>query len=352
MNNSSVKFKELSPALEIRLNNGRKSIRRSDGKESLPGQPRIQIQGEAFAGYIRKSHLVSELDKLAPYLRFVGVHFYLSNQILSLKHSQITTPSSAHIYPLHEYFTRGRTVNVTEYPGLHLVWYYDKIFIKPIPPYLLCGAFWEYLEEADKAVWKAAAGFMRTYYYLIQYEIDFRKATSSELQLIPQLDCQAPITFEEFAEFIAQFHCLGDHAVAPRYSYGALRLTRLNHLSRVFLRKWTYFHLHPQWSDNLGRFVAPIVFLFAILSTILSSMQVVLATQGSNSNEVWPAFLLVSKWFSVVVILVVALILVGLVVVVVVMLLKDGYFAWTVERRLKGGKEIDTDVTEMKSAVI
>ena len=48
---------------------------------------------------------------------------------------------------------------VTEHPGLHLVWYYDTIFLKPIPPYLLSRAFWEYIQEADKEVWKAA-GFV------------------------------------------------------------------------------------------------------------------------------------------------------------------------------------------------
>jgi hypothetical protein len=94
---------------------------------------------------------------------------------------------------------------LTEHPGLHLVWYYDKIFIKPIPPYLLCGAFWEYIQEADKEVWKAAAGFMRTYCYLIQYEIDFRKAMSSELYLISRVDGQNPITYEDFVELSPNF---------------------------------------------------------------------------------------------------------------------------------------------------
>ena len=104
---------------------------------------------------------------------------------------------------------------VTEHPGLHLVWHYDKIFLKPIPPYLLSRVFWEYIQEADKKVWKAAAGFMRTYYYLMQCEVDFRKATSSDLQLIPRLEGREPITFEEFADFVAHFHTIGDQEVAP-----------------------------------------------------------------------------------------------------------------------------------------
>ena len=227
---------------------------------------------------------------------------------------------------------------MTEHPGLHLVWYHDKIFLKPIPPYLLWGAFWEYIKEADREVWKAAAGFMRSYYYLIQYEIDFRKAMSSDLQLIPRLEDRDPITFEEFVDLIADFHAISDQDVAPRYSYGALRLTRLNHIARIFLRKWTYLHLYPQWSDNLGRVVAPVVTLFAVFATILNSMQVVLAAQGSNGNEVWPEFLSMSKWFAVSVIVMVLLILVGLLVIMVVMLLKELSYGWSLQRELKRGK--------------
>ncbi len=228
------------------------------------------------------------------------------------------------------------------------MWYYDKMFLKPIPPYLLSRAFWEYIQEADNEVWKAAAGFMRTYYYLKQYEVDFSRATSSDLQLIPRLEGREPITFEEFADFIAHFHTLSDHEVASRYSYGALRLSRLNHLSRIFLHKWTYFHLHPRWSENLGRVVAPVVTLFAVLATILNSMQVVLAAQGSNGDEVWPEFLFESKWFAIVVMFLVALILVVLAMIVVVMLLKDGAFAWSLKRQLR--REILAP--EWKSAII
>lgn len=240
-------------------------------------------------------------------------------------------------------------MSVTEYPGLHLVWYYDRIFIKPIPPYLLWGAFWEYIEKADKEVWKAAAGFMRTYYYLIQYEVDFRRAISPELKLISREDGQDPIAYEEFIEFIDQFKCLEDRAVAPRYAYGALRLTRLNHLSRLFLGKLTYFHLYPHMSDYLGSFVAPIITLFAVLSTILNSMQVVLAAQGLNSNDTWPVFLMISKWFAIVVIVLVALLLLGLVLFIVLMHLKDQYFAWSIKREQRRNKEL---AAEMKSAVI
>jgi len=341
--------KGLSTAVQIHVHNGRKSLLRTDGKTSLPGQPRIQLQGTNLGDYIRKTHLVTELDKLAPYLRFVSVIYRDGGLKDILNSEQIATPSSTHIYPLHEQLARGRTVSVTEHPGLHLVWYHDRIFIKPIPPYLLCAGFWEYIQEADLETWKAAAGFMRTYCYLIQYETDFRIAVNSEMHLISRDDGHSPISYEEFVEFITQFQGLDDQSVSPRYSYGALRLTRLNHLSRIFLRKFTYFHPHPQWADYLGTLIAPMVTLFAVLSTILNCMQVVLTVQGLKNDQSWAAFIAVSQWFPVVVIFLVAMLLVGVAVFAVVMFRKDQYFAWSLKRGLKGNREL---AREMKSAVI
>ena len=73
-------------------------------------------------------------------------------------------------------------------------------------------------------MWQAAAGFMRTYAYLIKYETDFRKAQSAELGLIPTDDGKEPITYERFAQFIAPFAELDDDSVRPRYQYGEMPL--------------------------------------------------------------------------------------------------------------------------------
>jgi hypothetical protein len=59
--------------LQIQKYSGRKSQHRTDGKESLPGQARIQLKDTGFGNYMRKPYLVTELDKLAPYLRFVSI---------------------------------------------------------------------------------------------------------------------------------------------------------------------------------------------------------------------------------------------------------------------------------------
>ncbi len=223
---------------------------------------------------------------------------------------------------------------MTEHPGLHGVWYYDKIFIKPIPPYLLCGAFWEYVQEIDEEVFRAAAGFMRTYCHLIQYESDFQRATSPDLQLIPHLDGEA-LTFEDFVAFLAQFQNFPNSAVSARYSFGFLRLSRLNYLAPIFLGKLMYFHLHPQWKDYLGRFIAPIVTLFAILSTILNCMQVVLAAQSLDTDgwdSSWIQFLNTCRWFPIAVMILIAFLMALLVVLLLIMITKTRLSAHTAMR--------------------
>jgi hypothetical protein len=96
---------------------------------------------------------------------------------------KVTTPSETKITPLHHQEAKKRKIIITEYPGLHLIRHYDTIFVKPIPPYMLSKAFWDFICEVDKDVWYASIGFLRTYYYLIQYEVDFH--ITLEKHLLP-----------------------------------------------------------------------------------------------------------------------------------------------------------------------
>jgi hypothetical protein len=195
---------------------------------------------------------------------------------------QIAKPSQANVSPLHHQETRGRRINLTEYPRLHLVWYYDRIFIKPIPQYMLTQVFWDFIREADQEVFKAALGFMRTYYFLIQHEADFRKAKES--YLIPKVEGRADLTFEDFAQFIQQFEWVENSSVTPRYHYGNLQLPRLNPLAFFVLGKLSYFHVHGPWSEWFERTFGPIIAIFAVISVMLSAMQVGLSAADPDSS--------------------------------------------------------------------
>ncbi|KAB5575812.1 hypothetical protein GE09DRAFT_1093433 [Coniochaeta sp. 2T2.1] len=116
--------------------NSRKRLERTDGKQTLPGQPYVRLDGSDLLPYLRSSLVTKELDKMSPYLWL------------------ITTGGETNISPLHHEETRGRTINLTEYPSPHLVYYYGRIFVKPIPPYMMTKAFWDFISEADQDVYK------------------------------------------------------------------------------------------------------------------------------------------------------------------------------------------------------
>lgn len=250
---------------------------------------------------------------------------------------QVQTPSHRHIMPLHHQKAHGREVLVNEHPGLHLLWYYERIFIKPIPAYFYTRAFWDFAEQSAVPVHKAAVGFLRSYYYLIQYEIDFIEACDKKL--IPKKpDGQHP-SYEEFCDFIAPFKDVGDTHVCRRFHYGELRLSRLNKTAMLFRGKLAYFHIYPQWGSYLSHILAPIITIFVVISVVLNSMQVTLqAVAGPDGvSQHWDAFVKVATYFPVVVVCLIATVISTATFGILVMGVKDLVWAKTVRHRKKRG---------------
>ncbi|KAL1624244.1 hypothetical protein SLS56_007946 [Neofusicoccum ribis] len=259
---------QLEKRLNIDDSGGENRLRLVDvnvslAQQTLPGQPRQLLEEPGLLNYLKNEHLTPDLDAMAPKLWLI---------ILS------------------------------ETPGLHLVWHFQCIFIKPIPRYMLSHAFWQYAfhhSTDTKDLYGASAGFMRSYSYLIRYQSDFDKAISESL--IPDKDSEGnAITFERFAKFIEPFARLKDERVSPRFQYGELRLTRLNIFTRFLLGKLTYFHINAQWASYLKRYLTPMITTFAIFSVVLNAMQVALAAQSmSESSENWQTFSDASWYFAV-----------------------------------------------------
>ncbi|OBT53673.1 hypothetical protein VE04_05560 [Pseudogymnoascus sp. 24MN13] len=205
------------------------------------------------------------------------------------KYERKPTPSSR---------VKGREIIVTEEPRLHLVWFYDRIFIKPLPKYLLSYTVWEtfFVNNEGPLVYqdeirRASLGFLRTYRYLIQHESDFIIAKQEHLSLIPK-----DVQWEEFCEFISALE-IEDSDVSNRYCYGELRLSRLNLYAPFLLGKSHYENLHGQYGDYFARMYGPILFVFAVVSTVLNSMQVALAAE-QNPGTHWASIWLAFRWFS------------------------------------------------------
>ncbi|KAL8789667.1 MAG: hypothetical protein Q9195_006720 [Heterodermia aff. obscurata] len=262
------------------------------GSKHLPSQPRIKLADiDALKNFLQQDLCTPVLDRLAP-------HLYM-----------ISTPSGSNISPLHYQRVKSRQIILTEDPRLHLVWYHDRIFVKPLPTYLLSYSFWERYLCNDNAATAAAAspfqaterqrlanaarGLLRTYFYLIRHESDFRIAQHEELQLVPK-----DVTWERFCDFSTAFNEIWDQDVAERYHYGELRLSRLNYLVKLFLIGRDYQEVNWQYSEYFARYYGPLLFVFGVLSVLLSAMQVGLAVEQLQSHH-WTAMYRVYRWFSV-----------------------------------------------------
>jgi hypothetical protein len=205
--------------------------------------------------------------------------------------------------PLHYQLLLSRAIFVTEQMDMHLVWTTGRIFLKPIPRFLLEPHFWSrYLSceqdclclkdtavnsgegtpECDgRRLWKCALGFLFSYAALICHESDFLIA--KEMHLLP-VEVQWP-TWRTFVkqldtEYIYQ-------KIDGRFIYGELRLSRLNKIYRFSQRPFLFgyvSHWHQYgtfFKDNLAWLAAGI----AYIAIVLTAMQVGLATKSLADND-------------------------------------------------------------------
>ena len=264
-----------------------------------------------------------------------------------------STQSSSNISALHRQKVKGREIVVTEDPRLHLVWIYDRVFVKPLPRYLLSHLFWSQFLSTEQSVSRgrtqkeqqiyarirtSALGLLRTYYYLIQHESDFQIACKDDVQLLP-----SDISWEEFCRFSQKFLGISDAAVSERYYYGELRLTRLNFYAKFLLRKFQYERIRGQYGVHFARFYGPLLFVFGIFSLILSAMQVELAVETLLTSSQWQKFLHACRWFVIVTLLCMAVIalvlpslLIGMHIDELIFALKDRYGKKSSPRRQNG----------------
>ncbi|KAL3465244.1 hypothetical protein BJX64DRAFT_275341 [Aspergillus heterothallicus] len=209
--------------------------------------------------------------------------------------------------PLHYQVSISRDIVIDERMDLHLVWEMPgRIYLKPIPRYLLDYEFWKHLcrsvnmsmksrdesEERQVELHKLGVGFLFSYAALIQYESDFQLAC--EHHLLPP-----DITWLEWVEFIHELLTkINYEEINPRYLFGELRLSRLNKIYALRLGyvlrgyKFSYHTYGQLFSDYL----APITAATIYVALVLTAMQVGLATDSLNGNQ---AFQNVSKGFTV-----------------------------------------------------
>ena len=237
----------------------------------VPGQPSVSLRPSDVHEFLIQELHTSVLDELYPRLWWVG------------------RKDSKAVDPLNGQRVKGWEIVPTEDPNLHLIRQRNKIHIKPVPICFLNHEFWKiYLAPSQTSVAPdncfsdrpAAMGFMRSYSHLIQHRLDFILA--QEDHLLP-----SELEWIEWSTFITHFCRIDDSQVASRYHYGQLRLSRLNWAVRIFQPRnapSAWFYKIPYWSTALylENVIGPLIFAFASLSVVLSSMQVVLSVPSKG----------------------------------------------------------------------
>ena len=208
--------------------------------------------------------------------------------------------------PLHYQLLLGREIFVTEQMDMHLVWTTGRIFLKPLPRFLLEPRFWtDHLAPAEAAgardgirahahpvLWRCALGFLFSYAALITHESDLLIA--QEKHLIP-----AEVGWPAWRILVAQLDT--EHIyprIDERFHYGELRLSRLNKIYvlsqrpilRGYMSQWQQYGSFFQ--DNFAWLASATVFI----AIVLTAMQVGLATKTLADND---AFQSASYGFTV-----------------------------------------------------
>jgi hypothetical protein len=306
---------------------------------TLPGQARVELRAPDLDEYLNKEFLVPQLDQLAPKLWLVRRKSQPKtpghgNQQPNLFSPGLDSSKLTHIGPPppgcpgprdRPYRESAPSSGLELRQDLHQA--YSKV---PVVVRVLAVSGRTPCRHRD--VQKATIGFMRSYSHLIQYECDFDIA--QDKGLIPKSDGIDTITWDAFAQLIMTFDQYEDANVSPRYSYGELRLTRLNFYTRIFLGKLTFHHIDAQWGAYLNRFIAPILTIFAITSIILNAMQVELSVQSVQGlGDAWVAFTRASRWFSVATLFSVGLFSLFMIVLIMGMFCHDIWFARDIIRK-------------------
>lgn len=180
----------------------------------------------------------------------------------------------------------GREIVIAEQMDLHLVWMSDRIYVKPLPRFLLEPRVWtdnlSCLQGCDcsratathcerRVFWRCALGFLFSYAALIRHESDLCLAIESHL--VP-----GELDWAKWRLLVAELLVRRIYSqIDERFYYGELRLSRLNKLQ--YLTAGTAYM--PLWNrygdffrDNLAWLASTIVYI----AVVLTAMQVGLAT--------------------------------------------------------------------------
>ncbi|KAI5858784.1 hypothetical protein BZA05DRAFT_382431, partial [Tricharina praecox] len=233
----------------------------------------IELPGSIFIPkHTLSSHLTAELDVS----RLNRVHDYLW-----------LAGRAGHIRQLHRQRMMEREIVVAEQTDLHLVHQHGKIYIKPLPLFLMDYNFFaaHLCTPAAAELHASACGLLASYVEMILHESDFRIAV--ERGLLP-----ADMLWPQWAAFAgsirAHLDLVARDQLNKRYVYGELRCDRLNWIYRLTSGEMMrgYHYIYTEYGHFFGRKLGWLILVFAYITVILTALQVALGTaQGTQEGS-------------------------------------------------------------------
>ena len=104
-------------------------------------------RSDELGRYLARSLDVSRLNRIHKHLWFAGLE----------------RPARA----LHRCISAGREITLTEQADQHLLWITPKVFLKPLPMFLLCHAIWEEHLRHDQIAYESGVWFLLSYMWLV-----------------------------------------------------------------------------------------------------------------------------------------------------------------------------------------
>ncbi|KAF2499994.1 hypothetical protein BU16DRAFT_522852 [Lophium mytilinum] len=189
---------------------------------------------------------------------------------------------------LHRQKMIERQIIIVEQADLHLVWQEARIFLKPLPDYLLDHQFWEDTICYDAELHANACGFLLSYVWLVRHPSDLRIA--SELGLL-----SSQMQWEDWVVFADTLLTNIDHdaldTINKRYQYGELRLSRLNlirplfHLYRSGKFVRGYMTNYNRYTVFFSRIFGWVLLVFIYMNILLTALQVGLGTDELQHDK-------------------------------------------------------------------
>ena len=155
----------------------------------------------------------------------------------------------------------------------------------------------------------------------MQHESDLRIAQRDNTLLVPK-----HVGWENMCQFRTSLSAINDYDVTPRYTFGELRLSRLNFYAKIFLGRFHYQRVYDQYGSYFSQFSGPLLFVFGTLSLALNALQVDLGAQQLPKGTASMMHTL-SQWFSISTLLWLALICSSLFFVFLYMFVDEWQYA-------------------------